>query len=56
MKSLYKIAVAILTILLVLPLSATAQEQDVVTGIVVDKYDSPIPGVLITPKGIITSR
>ena len=51
MKSLYKIAVAILTILLILPLSATAQEQDVVTGIVVDKYDSPIPGVLITTKG-----
>lgn len=57
MKKVLRVALAIFSLAIIGSATSTAQnsnqsaEQELVTGIVVDKYDSPIPGVLVERKG-----
>ena len=50
MKHIFRTAIALIALLLAVGTDSITA-QDIVTGIVLDKYDSPIPGVLVARKG-----
>ena len=52
MKNIFRIVLAVAAIAITAQVTpVAAQDNNLVTGIVVDKYDSPIPGVLVARKG-----